>query len=436
MPQPAERRGIRPTTTRAHLNDNVLRESFHKMNLFELCTVVDICYKHRRNAPGDFSLRLKDMDLVVYDGNGRKNTFNIRHLSNILREFGPSINSIDVSLRSMYRNNSARVLRVMTKCCGESLNELELKSFDFNADVIRDMQPMLSRLQVIKLSYCTFASTAVASRMFSFCSELQTLSIMRTSRFDASRAFPKLKSICLHNDLRNLVTPIEPIKQFLRLNQQLREIDINLCDLSSEVMHSIAKYTPQIEKIALRSYSRDFIEYKKYLKQLTALTSLQINFGGELQSSVLTELAAVHIPLECLRLNFFQSDRELVEGITKLKQLKILELTHCVEMESSHILTIVSELCELTELVVAIPSLLVDDLVGIVRRAPKLNKLVFHNASYCEPIFGVYWFMEIKDLLRKRTEKCRLDLSMSCVKVDVPEVLLKANADIFKIDTV
>lgn len=431
MPQPAERRGIKPKTTRALLNDNVLRESFHNMNLLELCTIEDICYKHRRNGPGEFSLRLKDMDLVVYDGNGRKNTFNIRHLSNILRKFGPSINSIDVSLRSMYRNNSARVLRVMSKCCGESLTELELKSFDFNADVIREMQPMLSRLQVMKLSYCTFASTAVASRMFSLCSELQKLSIMRTSRFDASRAFPKLKSICLHDDLRKSVAPIEPIKQFLRLNQQLREIDIDLCDLSSEVIHSIAKYTPQIEKIALRSHSRDFIEYSKYLKQLTALTSLQINFGGELHSSVLTELADAHIPLECLRLNFFQSDRELVEGITKLKQLKILELTQCVEMKLSHILTIASELCELTEIVVAIPCLLVDDLVEIVRRAPKLNKLVFYNASDCRPLFGIYWFMEIKDLLRTRKEKCHLNLTMSCVKVDVPEVLLKANADIF-----
>lgn len=428
------RRCIRRATT-MRLNDDVLRESFHNLNSFEMCTLLDICLRNPWNAPAEFSLRLKDKDFVVYDGNGRKNKFHIRHLKPILRKFGPSINSVDISLTSMHRNNSARVLRVLTKYCVESLIELELRSFVFNASAIRGMQPMLSRLHVLKLHHCTFASTAVASKMFSFCSELHTLSIIRSSGFDATMTFPKLKSICVHDNLSVFVVPIEPIKHFLCLNQQLKEIDIDLCNLSSEVMHSIVKYTPQIEKLALRSYTQDFIEYTKYLKELTALKSLHINFGGESQNTLFTELVAAHIPLECLRLNSFQSDREFVNGITKLKQLKKLELTCSVEMNVSDILKIVSRLTELTELEVAIPSILVADLVEIVRRAPKLKKLVFHHTANCKPLFGVYWFMEIKDVLRKRAEKCRLDLAMENVKVDVPGVLIRANVDILGVQT-
>lgn len=101
---------------------------------------------------------------------------------------------------------------------------------------------------------------------------------IRTSGFDATKTFPKLKSICVND---------EPIRHFFRLNQQLKEIDIDLCNLSNEVMQSISEYTPQIEKLALKSYSPDFIECTKYLKQLTALISLQICFGGESQNSLL-----------------------------------------------------------------------------------------------------------------------------------------------------
>lgn len=152
MPQAAmrRRRCIRRATT-MRLNDDVLRESFHNLNSFEMCTLLDICLRNPWNAPAEFSLRLKDKDFVVYDGNGRKNKFHIRHLKPILRKFGPSINSVDISLTSMHRNNSARVLRVLTKYCVESLIELELRSFVFNASAIRGMQPMLSRLHVLKL---------------------------------------------------------------------------------------------------------------------------------------------------------------------------------------------------------------------------------------------------------------------------------------------
>lgn len=57
------------------------------------------------------------------------------------------------------------VMELIIEYCEESLKELSLTEIDFTADIVLEMRPLLSRLQVLKLNDCTWPSESVASEI-------------------------------------------------------------------------------------------------------------------------------------------------------------------------------------------------------------------------------------------------------------------------------
>lgn len=172
----------------------------------------------------------------------------------------------------------------------------------------------------------------------------------------------------------------------------------------------------------------------KYYKQLTALKSLYVDCGGERFSSVMEALAAAHIPSESLGLELFHMESKLITGISQCTQSNVLELSDKLEesiMALSDVLVIVSNLTELSEVRLELKTILITDLVGILRCAPKLQ--TFHYSSRVPSSVETELFMDIRDVLVERKEKRRLDLFLTNAQLNVAKELLKKNADILKI---
>lgn len=351
---------------------------------------------------------------------------------------------MEISLKPSAREKSVQILKMLTKYCDESLNELALTFFEFNDAVIQRMQPMLSRLQVLKLDCCTFADATATSTttMLSFCSELHTLSIavIHDFDFDATIAFPKLRSICL----KGVTVSMRSMESFLCSHPLLREIIFESC-IQSEIIESIANFNPELEKFELKDarWTENFSRNAEHLKRLTSLKSLELDCEGKSMTSLLRKLAAARIPLECLRLDCFNVDQGFFNSIVEWKQLRILELHTFLDWKLSDVLTIVSNLTELIELDLRVSAIWMTDLVEIVRCAAKLQKLVYwikRDAIMCDTLVDVGSFMHLRDVVAKRTEKRRLvllldgsDFIHKIFKVNVPEELQRANAALLEI---
>lgn len=434
MSSQSEQKSIRSTTTTLDLNDDVLRETFRHLNASDLCAVADVCSAFKRNAQAEFSLRftglhfnaqvlIKDYDT---DGDYKFNTatLQIRQLAPMLRNFGSSLNAIHIC--SPHVRWSHQITKLVAKYSGESLNCLYFNRIHFTRDAINELRPVLSRLERLKLDFCSWNSRFVASEMFSFCSELHTLSLAGAVSLDTPVALPELKSLVFdyyrHDSDEDLI-------RFLSVNPQLKAISIECHVIYGEILPIIAKCTPQVEKLKftpVSGFMRDFVGNAEHLKRLTALKSLEIKCSSFSLGLVLGE------SLESLDLERFRADREFVTELSKWKQLTRLGQVYCSyqDMKLSDILMIVRNLSELTELKLIYVRDSIADLVEIVRWAPKLQKLTY--GSLTGSSIDLDLFMKVRSVVANREQSCPRSLvwHLYNVKLDVPEESLNANKDI------
>lgn len=249
-------------------------------------------------------------------------------------------------------------------------------------------------------------------------------------------AFPNLTSLIIH---KTTVVSNKLMERFLDANPHLKELDITHCHyITNEIIRSIAERCSRIEKFVLNNYRfGDFARYAEHFKRLKALKSLEAHCGGKSFSLVMEELAAAHTPLECLRLFEFHSDRKLAIGISQCTRLKQLELSNQSNMALSDVLLIVSNLTELAELHLRTSSLFITNLMEIVRCAPKLQTLRYFYWYYNRaPSFDeaeLFTVQKIRTAVVKRKQKCRLDLKLRGMRLNVPKKKLEKNADILRI---
>lgn len=359
-----------------------------------------------------FLLRYKTLRFVreVENYDHRENTLFLREMAPILRNFGRSIVSMGIHLTQELRNQSSYVVEMILEYCGKSLIALSLGRVNFTSKIILKMQLLLSRLQELKLINCCLESESDESRMFSFCSELHTLSIRNVDQvvFIAPVTFPKLHKL----QIVFFNFPNGTIEPFFALNPQIKETKI--CTgyvITNKIIRSIAEYIPQVEKISLIGISRNastFVEDAKHLKRLTALKLLHIEYEG----GILPVLKDLAVRLECLRLAGSHLNTELVLEISKWKQLKKLELPYG-DIKLSDILIIVRNLSELTKLNLSSTSMSMTDMVEIVRCALKLRKLRYYfGLKKSFPIDDVVQnlYKKIRDVVARRKEKIPLVL--------------------------
>lgn len=453
---------IQPTTTFDDLMfDDTLREILVHLDNFDLFAVAAVNTSFKRNAQAVISSRYQQERFKIFircdtmwDAQKGAILQKMR-LPSVLRYFGKFVNSVDICVGR--RDVFPALLGLIDQYCVDSLDELSMHRIYFTAHDVSKLQPILKRLTTLNLHNCVWRSMPVGEQMSLACSELQTLRVtynpdcyyFASSAFVTGVAFPKLKCFSIENCGG---TTIKSIQKMLEVNPQLNELNIVLCNqVSDEILPSIVRNVPQIEKISFRSIypTKNFIKNAKNLKELTELKSLDMFCCYKRILPVIGELAAAHVPLECLKLEQFVLNQEVFNGISKLGKLKELHLIDIDDdggqgMECSDgMLKMIRNLSELTHLRLHVAAFVGDELVEIIRCAPKLHKLILELQvseqslhEVCEAVIDGEVYNDILDVLATREGMCCLEITFIPAWqqfLNVPITVLKANEDKLKI---
>lgn len=425
MSKPVNEERLTSTITITELNNDVLRDTFKYLSDSELNSVANVCYKFRSNAQAVFSKRYANTSyrVLIYG-------FQFHQLHSTLRNFGLLINSMAISFYIRDSEDLQKVVEVIVRYCGETLNELKLYQLTFDAKIILILTPLLARLGKMQLAECRFDATSDAPTMFSLCSELYELSLIWPFNswllyMLTCGAIPKLKTLEISGSGQ---MDCKSTETFLAANRQLKEIQIKGCKLKAQIFHSIARYTPQIEKIAFTNYSEKDDDIAKVLGQLNALKWLEVDCQRNSFSSFISEVALAQVSLTCLSLSWFVANAELFDSISALKRLKTLELIHGRNMQICDVVRVVEHLSDLCDLRLR-PDISVGHCLQIVRSAPKLQYLQLYKG-----ILDVDLYSQILETVMRRKEMCRLEICLGYGLADVPHELLKANQNLLEID--
>lgn len=239
---------VPPQTTMNELNDDVLRETFGHLNVDDLVIMADVCSTFRRVAQKEFSSRQKRVSLcsdVMVTANleedkriGRivKAKCNVKrgtlyvarpHWISVLRNFGNAITYLD-NFVNIENHPQRPPLKAIVEYCSESLLGLYLYKTKWTNETISEWQPLLFRLRELTLHSYDFESDA--SRLLSFCVNLESLTITRFSlffsvgrmSFDRPVVLPQLRSLNLYcSYLTNT-----DVEHLIVLNPQLKEIKL------------------------------------------------------------------------------------------------------------------------------------------------------------------------------------------------------------------
>lgn len=211
MSYPVKRKSIRSQNTIDRLNDDVLREIFVHLHDLDLFAVADVCSTFKRNAQAEFSSRYKHkrLKISVQDPSWIESTDNFftenrihpGHLSSVLRNFGPLMNSFGMHWDNSPHMQVSRAMELIYQYRDATLNELCLRNIVFNANDISNIRPLIQVLKGLELERCIWAPKSLAFNFFPVCSKLHSLSINYGAKFDFYNrvTFPQLKSFAIKN---------------------------------------------------------------------------------------------------------------------------------------------------------------------------------------------------------------------------------------------
>lgn len=445
MPNSPKRRCIRSTsTTILDLNDHVLCKTFENLDDNELCTVADVFSTFRRNAQAVFSNRYRQKHLRISIWYTHQAATDLRRAYSILRNFGPLIKSLNLTLHGIDAHHSNSFFKMFDQLFAKTLNELVLYGITFTKDLILTMEPLLKPLLKMKVYNCRFDAECNPSEMFSLCAELHTVSLhnVQNTIFPIRINIPNLKSLTLRN-IQSFCSPIDcdSFGTFLEVNSQLKEIEIDQpYRVSSENIQTIAKYVPQLRKlrITIEQKGYDWFKFARHLKQLRALEWLDVSCSKTSFSPVISELAAYHVPLKCLCLNEFYEETSLFDRISELRQLKTLVFGLHNKLKLSDIVEMVKCLSELSDLRFWSDNLAARHCLEIIQRAPKLQYLqIYQNLSYHFKVtLNIDLYMKILKVVAERKEPLnRMNMNLGPISLKVPQAILKANRQLLMIET-
>lgn len=439
------------TTTIYDLNDHVLREIFGYLNVLDMCSVANVSMNFKQNAQAVASTRYKSVRFGI---NIRSKSAKCRlggsggspeHLFSIMRNFGESLQDVSINLDESAHGHSQEILELIGEHCDESMKEIWLRNFILTDALIPKIRPLLAGLQNISLDRCLCQPGFNGSEMMSFCSDLKSLRFRHLKDLNGEYAdlrfharIPTLHS--LHLEYCKGIRKGSVVK-FLKANPQLKTLNINGCKkITSRIIPSIVQHIPRVEELVFiqNVFTDDFYANTEHLMQLTALKRLAIGGGSAISpipiSSFISKLVAARCPLESLSLWNVASDVELISRTIELKTLKTLKLIHPSHISKSDIITIISNLPELTELWLFVEGIEAPDLVEIIQCASKLHDLrMFHPAAGPPVTYDAHLYMRIVDAVAAREEGGCLNLILvrfpgaPIPTIDVPKGLLKAN---------
>lgn len=411
------------------LNNDCLRHLCNFLNLDDLVAVADVCTRFKDITRAHFKTsKHTNLDFVeifecAEDVDSVKN--GLIHISKVLRNFGGlavSVRAKGVFIRNLYRAklSSAIIVLISRYCSSENLKELSLVNFNhasssFSAQNLRTLFKHLCSLE-LRHGQCTKAFL---------------------KRF--AQHWPKLEALAFFNvSFSSQIVNVD-VEKVLAKNPQLKKIELFYCrNVTDHILQSIATYTPQVESLKFKSFelrSSTFQRNTKYLGQMSKLKSVEIDCYGNSFCSAIDEMAAANVAIDHLKLRSFnlrdQAER-FSNGISRIKTLKSLVLSHSVGLKATHVIDIVNNLDVLTEFeLTSMLDLTVENLLELIKTGRKLQKIKFGAFPKHRIFIGGELFTKMAKIVEKRPEKVHLVLFLLNWYADVviPEYLVAAHSD-------
>lgn len=437
------------------LNDDCLFEVFKYMNALDLCAIADVCSRLRQNAKASFALFIsKEIDF--WEGFYHHDMVKPQMLITfkLQRNFGEFIEKIRQAnvYKMAYQN---RALEHLSVHCNTSLVDLELVDFKLTGRIAPKMRPVLKRLKKLTFHQCRF-SALFLEMLPRWCRELQEL------KFDCIMAHKGIDVFAgLHQSFQKLTRisfgyvdelKCNDIDEILKFNPQVKEIEL-LFDrhLDYRIFKSIADRVPGVEQICIRlkkytsKYRTDPIGEvnTEYFGKLRNLKTFEIDYRlgpSDITVSAIGHMANASVPLErlCLRaLTLRRSAHRLVEGISKLKTLEMLQISSGSGLNTSQITSICGQLTRLNKLILEVDFVpTVENILEWTRTGTKLQwlsiiPLVYFAESHKTAI-NVDTFTRLTEITRRRdiAVHLKIELSTRSYKSRIPNDLAKRHQDL------
>lgn len=414
------------------LNIDCLRHLCNFFSLTDLVAVADVCEKFRDVAQAHFkSSKHKNLDLMeifecAEDVDSVQN--GLLFISKVLRNFGESVVSIrakGIFIRNLYRGKfSSQIIVLISRYCSNgNLKELSLENFNHASSsfTAQNLRTLLKHLQSLALRHgqCTKA----------FLKRL-------------AHHWPKLEALAFYNvSFSSQIVNVE-VEKVLAKNPQLKKIEIFYCrNVTDRILHSIATHAQQIESLKFKSFelrSSTFERNSKHLAKLSKLKSLEIDCYGKSICSAIDEMAAENVAIEHLKLRSFnlrdQADR-FTDGISKLKTITSLDLSHSRGLNAAHLMEIVKNL-DLNEIeLTSMLDLTAENLLELIKIGRKVQKIKFGSFPKRKIYMEGDLFLKIVRIVEKRPEKIHLTLFLLNWYADVviPHYLVSAHSDVLAV---
>lgn len=390
------------------LNNDCLRHLCHFFCLADLVVVADVCARLRDVAQAHFKTsKHKNLDFTeifecAEDVDSVKN--GLLNISRVLRNFGEAVVSIrakGIFIRNLYRAkfSSEIIIQITRYCSNGNLKELSLENFNHASSsfTAQDLRPLLKHSEILELRHgqCTKA----------FLKRL-------------AQHWPKLEALSFCNVSFSSQIVNDDIEKVLAKNPQLKKLELFYCrNVTDRILQCIAVHTPQIESLKFKSFElrpTTFERNSVYLSKLCKVKSLEIDCYGKSFCAAIDEMASANVPIEHLNLRSFnlrnQVDR-FANGISKLKTIQSLILSHSPGLRASHVIDIVKNLDELAEFeLTSMLDLSSENLLELLKTGPKLRKIKFGSFPRNKIFIGGDLFMKMVRIVEKRSQKTHLML--------------------------
>lgn len=184
----------------------------------------------------------------------------------------------------------------------------------------------------------------------------------------------------------------------------------------------------------LSSINKDDQEDVQFLSSLKSLKVLKLNFYWFSVTPLMESLAANNIPIVHLVLRKGSVDIKAIKGISKLKQIKILEMTKTSNMTDDYLIELAKELPQLIELHLEITILWKFNLstTGITKAISHANSLSFLKLKIANTIkieLDDYNDMLKSVMTRPERTKLVIDIASKAIEDNVPRSILHQNCD-------
>lgn len=425
------------------LNNDCIIHVFEYLPLYDLSNVADVCRAFQSNALSVFKRRHTILDsdelLVERDSDNesrddrndtssdslstisgsdiewnnkhtrykpakerRVRHFHMETVERLFRNFGALIKTIDLTAK--YECQLDGILELMAIHCthqGAQLTKLIMRDVDIAPDLIPRIQPLFDRLTSLDVIGGSFYPFYIGTELTELKLEDAYLDAVFTHQFQ------KLHSIYL-SDVEG--SSVEMFVSFLEMATQVKRLVI--AGRMRANLSSLVWFPPQLEEIEVDTYVDEEQEFMS-LGQLQNLRVLTLNCLEMPMTRLFDDLRK--LPIEELSLKNFTLASSIA-GFSKVKKLSLVYggWTHDVQLS-----TIIKEMPLLEQLYLEdFRDLTIDVIKSAIANAPKLSKFAV-NFEYMEITFGTSDYIDIGQLVQKRSDMVKLSLELVGAEIKV-----------------